>query len=115
MSDLTKRRRAVPCVPQAARLLIMFSQYDFILCLKDAGEDRPVLTRLALNVLFDPVAHPVDLSEVMRLDGRNWALAKTFIESCAADPSTYTSMPDELVRDLRKYVEQQKAEHADHL
>lgn len=94
-------------------VLRMFSPHDFILCLKDAGEDQPVLTRLALNILYDPVAHPVDLSEVMRLHGRNWALARTFIESCAADPASYTSMPDELVRDLRRDVANWRGEHAD--
>jgi hypothetical protein len=61
---------------------------DFVLFVRGATRNRQVLARIALNVLFDPDAYPVDLSEIQALDHRDRDAVNSLLVCSVTEPLT---------------------------
>lgn len=65
--------------------------YGFLKRQHQDPEDQVLMARIALNVMFDPAAYPVDLSEVTSLRAVNRMVAEGFLAYCAVNPKEFGS------------------------
>ncbi len=63
------------------------------------------MARVGLNTLFDADSYPVDLSELMALGSLNHAVARSFLNYCAADPQLYAGLDETMVIGLLNIVQ----------
>ena len=74
---------------------------DYVQYVRNAKQHRSVLARVALNVLYDPDAFPVDLSEVLSLGSEERHMARGLISWCTVSPTHFSSRSAERVEDMK--------------
>lgn len=91
----------------------MLCPYDFAQLLPRVRnrKDRRVMACVVLNAIYDPDQYPVDLSEVMNLQGENRVLTRAFLAWCALCPDAYASWNEQACERLFAYAQPKSGKH----
>ena len=82
----------------------MASAMDFAYTALAAGPNSRLLSRIALNLLEDPSAYPVDISELRSLNAQNMAMLASFLCSLACAKPDAPERTRKIVDDIHDWL-----------
>nr|WP_313123488.1 hypothetical protein [Stenotrophomonas geniculata] len=68
------------------------------------GDERKVLARFALHLLYDAEAYPFDISEMLSLSEDSHLYARGMLNYCLIDPACFVSVNEFSLRKAIEYA-----------